>query len=149
MAATCFVCNIERAEFDRRGSGFDHHQANDHNTWNYMWLLAYLRFLDPTEMNGAESYIAKKIAMRDNSWIPVQRAMCLEGAVDDADEGSPASARSVQALGRTLSDLVGGIRECKRELGRLRLSVAQLADGGGHGPAAPSVSTGVSTPPTA
>ncbi len=65
MAANCFICNIDRAEFDRRGSGFAHHQVEDHDVWSYVWLVAHLRFRDATELNGTESYLAKKVRVWD------------------------------------------------------------------------------------
>lgn len=35
MLTTCFVCNIERGEFDRGADGFQAHIKRDHNMWAY------------------------------------------------------------------------------------------------------------------
>ena len=45
MANVCFICNIERVEFDRQGNGFEHHIHNDHYCWHYISLLAYVALL--------------------------------------------------------------------------------------------------------
>jgi len=42
MQNVCFICNIERPEFDRQGNGFEHHIHNDHWAWNYINLMAYV-----------------------------------------------------------------------------------------------------------
>ena len=36
----CFICNIERPEFDRQGNGFEHHIRHEHHCWHYINLMA-------------------------------------------------------------------------------------------------------------
>lgn len=42
----CYICNIERHEFDRYGSGFENHIQKDHNLWQYLYFLIYLKNKD-------------------------------------------------------------------------------------------------------
>ena len=35
MMSKCFICNIERGEFDRGAEGFENHIKRDHNMWAY------------------------------------------------------------------------------------------------------------------
>ena len=42
MNSKCFICSVQRAEFDRKGRGFDHHIKRDHNMWNYLYFMVKL-----------------------------------------------------------------------------------------------------------
>ena len=78
MRSVCFVCNIERHEFDRHAKGFDHHIKNDHNMWQYLHLMIYLREKDPNEYNGLEQYVSDKMRNdADISFLPVNKAIAL------------------------------------------------------------------------
>lgn len=37
---------------------------------------------DISDYNGTESYIAKKFKKQDISWFPIERALCLDYAVE-------------------------------------------------------------------
>ena len=41
--------------------------------WNYIYYVAYIKFKEPTEYNGDETYISEKIANYDLGWVPVKR----------------------------------------------------------------------------
>lgn len=38
----CFICSLESSAFSQRG-GFEAHTDNDHNMWQYIYLIAYLK----------------------------------------------------------------------------------------------------------
>ena len=42
MRELCFICNLERAEFDRHGAGFANHIRNDHNVRHWLGGLSQL-----------------------------------------------------------------------------------------------------------
>eukprot|EP01017_Pseudomicrothorax_dubius_P030236 TRINITY_DN3754_c0_g1_i4.p1 TRINITY_DN3754_c0_g1~~TRINITY_DN3754_c0_g1_i4.p1 ORF type:complete len:296 (-),score=88.04 TRINITY_DN3754_c0_g1_i4:58-945(-) len=73
----CFICNIDRYEFDRWADGFRNHTARDHVEWNYVYFIYGLEQKDPTEYNGIESYVAKKNENEDCSWFPMLRALSI------------------------------------------------------------------------
>jgi hypothetical protein len=54
----------------------------DHNLWNYLYFMYYLK-KKPCAYTGIESSIAEKILKDDNSWFPIGK--CLKLAADDAD----------------------------------------------------------------
>ena len=42
----CFICGIEKEKFENLtgpDSGFDYHINNDHQMWNYIHFLTYLK----------------------------------------------------------------------------------------------------------
>ena len=56
---TCFICGIERSELERYFS-FEDHVLIEHNKWNYLAYLIYLKKKvkhAPTEMTDVESYV--------------------------------------------------------------------------------------------
>lgn len=61
MKNVCFICGIERDEFDQFADGFEKHIERDHHLWNYLFYLYHLNITDETEYNGIESYVADKV----------------------------------------------------------------------------------------
>ena len=59
----CFICGNLKTDFDRNSElgpyagGFKHHIKFNHYMWNYLYFLAYLKYKDPNEFTGIESYI--------------------------------------------------------------------------------------------
>lgn len=87
MVERCFICNIDRAAFDRNTeTGFEHHIKQDHWLWAYMFMLAHLHFKPRTELTGVEQYLLSKALARDLTFFPLHRAMALDyGAADAAN----------------------------------------------------------------
>lgn len=54
---SCYICNEERARFDKEGGGFINHITDDHDLWMYVFYIVHLEAKDPTEMTGVESYV--------------------------------------------------------------------------------------------
>ena len=64
----CFICNIDRYVFDRYAEGFEHHIEQDHNLWNYLFYILYLKSKDPTEFTGVESYVFEQVLFLLRRW---------------------------------------------------------------------------------
>eukprot|EP00743_Colponemidia_sp_Colp-15_P005611 GILK01006033.1.p1 GENE.GILK01006033.1~~GILK01006033.1.p1 ORF type:complete len:1199 (+),score=216.20 GILK01006033.1:264-3860(+) len=80
----CFVCGIDKYEFDNRAKGFEHHVSCDHNVFSYLNFIIYIRNRPVTDCSGVEKYVKAKIDSRDVSWFPMGRALVLS-AEDDED----------------------------------------------------------------
>lgn len=51
----CFICGYDRESFDRKSDGgFNIHIKNEHNIWEYIFLIGYLKDKDYNELNGME-----------------------------------------------------------------------------------------------
>ena len=55
----CFICDLDRNTFDTYSDGFQKHVKEEHNLWDYVAFIAYLKTKDPTEYTGIESTISK------------------------------------------------------------------------------------------
>lgn len=85
MNNVCTVCSIERSNFDRFAKGFDAHVRDDHNMWNYIRLLAFLRLKPRTELTGVEDRLLRQVLSGDLSFFPLHQAMALNAASEGID----------------------------------------------------------------
>jgi len=91
---TCFICGLERKEFDNKNVTFEDHVKKEHNMWNYLWFIVLIKVKDPTEFTGPESYVHQMVKDRCLDWFPRLRAISL--AVEDVD-GEQNELKTLQA----------------------------------------------------
>lgn len=76
----CFICGINRHILDKKTEdrrGFAYHMGFEHNLWNYIFYILYLRHKEKTEYSGFESYVADKLESNDITWFPLNKALSL------------------------------------------------------------------------
>ena len=79
MHNNCYICNFERMIFDKNSEGgFERHIEKDHNLWEYVYYIVNLSSKDSSDYNGIESYVQEKLEEDDISWVPRQKALCLQ-----------------------------------------------------------------------
>ncbi|GMI00699.1 hypothetical protein TrST_g8820 [Triparma strigata] len=93
MENETYISGITREKIEElEGNAVDFTQVNQQqqDKWNYLYFLIYLNNKEPSEMNGAESYVSKAVADEDTCWLPQKTcwAMQMSGASAD-DELSP------------------------------------------------------------
>lgn len=76
----CFICNLERYQFDKFADGFETHVKRDHNLWRYLYFLYGLQKKDSSDYSGLESFVASQIFTDRKDWLPLGRALSLEVA---------------------------------------------------------------------
>lgn len=75
----CFICSLEKEYIEyatNRPMSF--HTTYEHNEWNYIAFINYLKVKDPNELTGMESYLSDLIEKNDCSWIPQQRSLSIK-----------------------------------------------------------------------
>ena len=82
---TCFVCDIDREDFEQLGLNFKAHLQNDHNMWDYMFFKLYLEEKDPTDFTGLETYCWELIQQNKITWFPIKKAIIIEGKQGEKD----------------------------------------------------------------
>ena len=75
----CFICNIDRDDFEKLGLDFNKHIKKEHNMWQYLFIRLYLFNTDPTEMTGQETYIYEAFKQNSIPFYPIKKAMVIEG----------------------------------------------------------------------
>jgi RyR and IP3R Homology associated/RIH domain/Ion transport protein len=75
----CFICGKEKIEIERLTvNSFIYHTTYEHNVWNYLHFMAYLKFKETTEYSGIESYIQNMINNGEFEWIPQQQGLSFK-----------------------------------------------------------------------
>jgi hypothetical protein len=85
----CFICNIDRVEFEKRKIGFADHLRFEHNTKTYIRFLIYLKLTSEKDLDADQSFIIECLKRRDISCFPVMRSFSV-GNLDqngEEDEG--------------------------------------------------------------
>jgi len=76
---TCFVCNIDREDFEQNNLPFTHHIKHEHNLWDYVFFRMYLESKESVDYSGLESYCFAQIQEQKISWFPIKKAIIIEG----------------------------------------------------------------------
>ena len=61
---TCFICGLDRSQFDNKTVSFEDHIRHEHNMWHYLYFIVLVRVKDPTEFTGPESYVYSMVNVR-------------------------------------------------------------------------------------
>ena len=77
MDNVCFICGLDRWQFEKNGKDFNKHVEKKHFIWSYVNFLIYLRVLGRENANGIETLIMNKIANNQLNWIPYERTYDL------------------------------------------------------------------------
>ena len=104
----CFICNIEKEEFQKEGLSFNNHKNLDHNQYNYLYYIIYLQYKDNTEYNGIEDYVFGKFINNDLSWFPINSALCFERDGGVANGGYLEDA-GLEGLKKMIGDLKSSV----------------------------------------
>ncbi|XP_061187355.1 inositol 1,4,5-trisphosphate receptor type 1-like isoform X4 [Saccostrea echinata] len=91
---TCFVCGLNRSNFDNKSVSFDEHKSKEHNMWHYLNFIVLVKVKDHTEFTGPESYVYQMVKEKNLDWFPRMRAMSLTA---EDSEGEQSDYRNLQA----------------------------------------------------
>ena len=82
----CFICGKEKEYIERcTNRPFRYHCVYEHNEWNYIYFLAYLKHKESTDYSGIESYVSELVKKKEISWIPQQQGLTLKD-LEDTEE---------------------------------------------------------------
>ncbi|XP_061187358.1 inositol 1,4,5-trisphosphate receptor type 1-like [Saccostrea echinata] len=91
---TCFICGLNRSNFDNKSVSFDEHKSKEHNMWHYLNFIVLDKVKDHTEFTGPESYVYQMVKEKNLDWFPRMRAMSLTA---EDSEGEQSDYRNLQA----------------------------------------------------
>jgi len=129
----CFICNKDRHVFESHymqkgiSNGFSKHITEEHNMWNYLYFLIYLRKKDPTECTGAETYILECLQNEDLSWIPQGLALSLQDDESKSQDGDGVERIGImEEEGFIFKNLREEVTEIRKELHELVCAMKSL-----------------------
>eukprot|EP00762_Andalucia_godoyi_P004336 ANDGO_05535.mRNA.1 Inositol 1 len=135
----CFICAIESARLDRERQpiGFRGHIKQEHNMWDYFFLVAQVldkvHFVGETELNGVETLILRGLSDGRCGFFPLHRSFWLEqhgmrsssepvpqlvGSKTEVQDGAVQDASDVsflQVVDDTIRDLLERVSVVERE----------------------------------
>jgi len=126
---TCFICGLERKEFDNKVVTFEEHIRNEHNMWHYLFFIVLVKVKDPTEFTGPESYVHQMVKEKNMEWFPRLRAICLKVEEGDGEQNEwkslqeqlDATQKLVLQLSGQLADLRDQMTEQRKHKQRMGL----------------------------
>jgi hypothetical protein len=80
LTSRCFVCSINRDEFEQVGLSFSRHIEDEHNMWKYLFFKIYLDVKDPLSFSGPEHFALTQMADKQTfvRLLPIKRSLSLE-----------------------------------------------------------------------
>jgi len=82
----CFICSIDRVEFEKRNIPFDDHMREEHNKDDYIMFLVNIKLLSEKSMDCNQFYINECIKIGDVACFPVLRALSLGVFENEGEE---------------------------------------------------------------
>ena len=64
-ANTCFICDIDREDFEQIGLNFKQHIKEDHNMWDYVFFRFYVPAAVPEPTMRASNARGRQRSQRD------------------------------------------------------------------------------------
>ena len=110
---TCFICSIGRQTFDRADDepdGFKRHISNDHNMWAYLSFIFFLWEQDKDDDDGLEYYVRHKLYIKEITWFPLHKAMCLNQEISGTEKTTQDLTTSVLDSHSAISKKVTGFQ---------------------------------------
>lgn len=82
----CFICSIDKSEFEKRNIKFESHIYEEHNYRDYINYFLSVKFKDLRDLDSMEWYVREMINQRNVYMFPIFRAKSLGGELMNNDE---------------------------------------------------------------
>ena len=66
----CFICHVNKNTLEKNRQNFYLHVNKDHNMWNYVSYMIFVKLSNIHDLNSINSYARDKIDNKDISWLP-------------------------------------------------------------------------------
>lgn len=78
VANECFICGLNRTEFEKRDKPFDFHVKREHTILSYLYYMIYLKKKNVNDFSGTELYVYNLLVkMKRTDWFPFQETIFL------------------------------------------------------------------------
>ena len=95
---------------------FEIHIKEDHNLWNYLFFIGYLKNKDQTEFTGIESYVIDQIQAGEINWFPKFKCLCMTGS-DENNKGDGLS--QLESISVNQTEIQHNLEEMKSHLNEI------------------------------
>lgn len=82
----CFICSLDKLEFEKRKINFNEHVELEHNTENYIKYLVYVKSINPKDLDADQSYVVQCLKNKDIAFFPVFRSFSIGDLSGEMDK---------------------------------------------------------------
>jgi len=68
---TCFICGLNRLDFEEKRIKFNDHVSHEHNIWNYVYFIYNLKQIPKNDMNFTQTHVSNMIDNKKINWFPI------------------------------------------------------------------------------
>lgn len=72
------MCGIDRTQFEKSKKNFIKHCESEHNMWNYVYFIIYIKNKHLKDCNGIEYYLKRTFEKGGLEWSPNGCCMALD-----------------------------------------------------------------------
>ena len=86
----CFICHVNKNTVEKNRKNFSVHIDKEHNLWNYVSYMIFVKLNNLHDLNSINSYAREKIDNKDISWLPSCKDFLnsnKDNKVDHIEEG--------------------------------------------------------------
>lgn len=73
----CFICSIDRLDFEKRKVNYEDHCKNEHNINTYIKYLVGIKLINEKDLDADQSYIISCLKSKDIACFPVFRSTSI------------------------------------------------------------------------
>jgi len=74
----CYVCDLDRNEFEMNGVNFDDHRTIHHSLWNYIHYIIKIKLTSPYELSSLESQVLYCLNQDKIDFLPIKKSYDLD-----------------------------------------------------------------------
>lgn len=82
----CFICSLDKLEYEKRKINFNEHVELEHNTENYIKYLVYVKSINPKDLDADQSYVVQCLKNKDIAFFPVFRSFSIGDLSGEMDK---------------------------------------------------------------
>jgi len=71
----CFICGINRYQFEAKNKIFKDHVLREHNVYAYLFFILYVKRKPGNECTGVEKYVKNLVLKEDPQFFPVNNCI--------------------------------------------------------------------------
>ena len=82
----CFICGLNRFEFESRNKSWSDHIEKEHNAYAYLYFILYVQRKAVSDCTGIEKYVKAMVLKEDPRFFPVGQCIALGALIDTNEE---------------------------------------------------------------
>ena len=80
LANECYICSLNRANFEIKGLSYDHHVDYTHNVVNYYVYLSKVKLTDEHDLNSLDSQVLNSFKDKKIDFFPIKKTKSINSS---------------------------------------------------------------------